>query len=98
VAKPGDPLAVEEAKLAAATMARADLLQKIKGGFAASEVHVDGLMLEAQESVAKTHGFLSRADVHFPEHPEAPESEVVTAVAILRLTRQELRELPRYVR
>lgn len=97
IAKEGDPLSIEEAKLAAATLAKAALLGKIKGEFLTSTVTVDGLMFEAQEATSTVEGYMARARVTFEEQPRIPEPTIVTATAELDLSPAELARLGDYV-
>ncbi len=98
VARPDDPLALEEASVAAAAMAKANLLSKIKGEQMTSTVRVSDLMFAGQEVSARSEGFLARATVTLRE-PEAraQEPRKVTAVATLELTNRELENLDQYV-
>jgi hypothetical protein len=93
IAKADDPLSLLEAELAAATMAKANLLEKVKGAFVTSNVLVGDLMLRSQEAAVIVEGFLSRATVYV----EAPSPPVVTAVAMLELDACELSDLEKYV-
>lgn len=95
IAKPDDPLSVLEARLAAATIAKANLLEKVQGARVASEVSVDDLMFREHEAVVAVEGVLPRVEVSYLEPAEEPAGAVVTAVASVELTRRELRHLPK---
>jgi len=96
VAKADDPLSVLEAKHAAATMAKAALLEKVVGAQVSGRVGVDGLMFQEQEAVVEVEGTLSRARVEFVEPVPDAEPGLITAVAELELSRRQLRRLCRY--
>ena len=99
VARPDDALSLVEAQVAAATIAKANLLEKIKGGLVASGVTVGDLMFEKQEAQVRVDGFLARADVAFMEAEPSRLSTplTVTAVASLELTKEQLEMLADYV-
>ncbi|MGD2174656.1 MAG: hypothetical protein PVJ27_04570 [Candidatus Brocadiaceae bacterium] len=98
VAKSGDPLALLEARTAAKTIALANLLEKVKGSYVSSNVMVGDLMFAHQEAASSVEGFLSRAEVSFrkPE-AKAPETQMVTAIAMLELSKDDLENLAGYV-
>jgi len=98
IAKPDDPLALVEAREAAALLAKASLLAKVKGEYMTQTVRVGDLMFSSQEAAASVEGILARAKVSF-RAPEArvPEPRMVTAVATLELTRDELENIGEYV-
>ncbi len=98
-AKADDPMAMEEAKIAAATMAKANLLAKIRGEFLTSKVNVEGLMLESQAASARVQGWLSRATIEYPAPPAnvPPSPLAVTAKATLRLNQSEYHQLKKFV-
>jgi len=96
-AKEGDPLSLEEARLAAATIAKANLLANIKGEFVMGRVSVEGLMFEGQEATCHVEGFLSRAIIEYPPRDRLAPPSVVKAVATLRLSCEEVGKLRRYV-
>lgn len=98
VAKPDDPLALAEAREAAALLAKANLLAKIKGEYMTQTVRVGDLMFSSQEAAASVEGILARAKVTYraPE-TRVPEPRMVTAVATLELTPEELEDISKYV-
>jgi outer membrane protein W len=96
-AKEGDPLALEEARLAAATIAKANLLELIKGAFVTSKVTVEGLMLESESAALSTQGFLSRTTIAYGEEPKVPPPAVVKATATLTLSKKDYMKLKDYV-
>ncbi len=93
VARSDDPLSLLEARLAAATIAKANLLEKVQGAYVMGEVNVDDLMFREQEAVAVVEGFLPRVEVTQVAQEASTEGSVVTAVASVELTRRELRRL-----
>lgn len=95
VAKPGDPLAMLEAKAAAETIAFANLVKKIKGAHVTGKVAVDDLMYSSQEATERVEGFISRVHVEFEQTGE--DGTLITARAILEVPRDELHDLGRYV-
>jgi hypothetical protein len=97
VAKADDPLAMEEARIAAATIAKANLLEQINGAFITSKVTVEGLMLESQAASDVVRGWLSRATVEYAAPEKVASPMTVTAVATLRLNKHELHNLKMYV-
>jgi hypothetical protein len=92
VARPDDALAALEARMAAAAMAKAALLEKVLGAEVTGEVIVDGLMFEDQQASVYVEGMLPGATVACTE---SADGKTVTAVAELELTRRELRHLCR---
>ena len=98
-AKEDDALAMAEAKVAAAVVAKANLLEKVKGAMLTSNVSVGDLMFRSQEAELEVRGFLSRATVSYKEPPATRlgTSPVVTAVAELVLTPEEMANLDEYV-
>jgi hypothetical protein len=98
-AKEDDALAGAEARLAAAVVAKANLLEKIKGAMVTSSASVGDLMFRSQEAELEVAGFLSRATVTYAAAPDTRlgTSPVVTATASLVLTPEELASLEKYV-
>ncbi len=92
-AKPDDPIHLLEARCAAATMAKANLLALIAGEEVEGHMTVGDLMFESQEAAVRVEGFLVRAIVTFPETPAMDAPGVVTARAAVELTRRQLRSL-----
>jgi len=97
VVKQGDPLSLLEAQEAAGLMAKAKLLEKVKGQFISSAVKVGDLMFESQEATAATQGFLSRATVEYEMEGAGPEPSTVRAIATLAVPACEMDELGFYV-
>ncbi len=97
MAKEDDPVSLLEARVAAATMAKANLLALVKGEFITGGTAVADLMFEGQEAEARVEGFLSRAIVTYDEPIGIPIPGTVTAVARLTISRRELRKIGRYV-
>jgi len=99
VAKEDDPLSLVEAQVAACTMARANLLELVKGAMIESDVSVGDLMFKSQEARVSVAGFLGRAKVELvqAEPSRLPQPMIVTAVATLTLTEDEIANLEKYV-
>lgn len=99
VAKEGDPLSVVEAEVAAVTMAKANLLEKIKGARIGGAVTVGDLMFESHEARLEMMGFLSRAEVEVMQRAESRLGmpPFVSAKATLRLSKADLASLEAYV-
>lgn len=95
IARKDDPLALLEAQLAAATIAEANLLRKLKGADLAGEVTASDLMFTGQHVVSRVEGRLSRVEIHF-DKPRG-EDGIVTATAMLEVRPRELKSLGRYV-
>ena len=97
--KEDDALAMAEARLAAAVIAKANLLEKVKGAMVSSSVAVGDLMFRSQEAEVKVQGFLSRATVTYAAAPDTRlgTSPVVTATASLVLSQEEMLSLEDYV-
>ena len=98
-AKEDDPVARAEAEVAAAVIAKANLLELVKGAHVESGVSVGDLMLKSQEAKVEVEGFLSRATVVV--EPAAASrlgsSPIVTATATLVLDCEDLANLDAYV-
>ena len=99
VAKEDDPLSQLEAEYAAATIAKAALLEKVSGAVLSGSVSVGDLMFESQDARVEVNGFLSRADIEIlkPEATKLRLPPLVTAQATLRLSCDELRHIEKYV-
>lgn len=96
--KTGDPMALVEARTAAAALARAELLTKIKGALVIGNVQVKDLTFASQEAVTRVDGMLSRAEITYPPAPHTgPMAQIVTAKARLAMTCGEYRRLREYV-
>ncbi len=96
VAREDDALALVEARTAAETLAKANLLEKIKGARITNSVTIGDLMFASQEANLRMRGYLSRATVSFVDGGEFPESPLITATAVLELDEDDLTELERY--
>ncbi len=97
VMKPGEDMDVAGAKLAAETMARANLLKKIKGVYLTENITVADLLLQKQAARSETSGWLSRADVVCDSPEGRLRPKTVRATATLRLSREEIYCLKEYV-
>jgi hypothetical protein len=98
VMKADDAMAMLEAQTAAATMAKANLLEKIKGAFVAGKVEVKDLTFAAQGAATRVDGVLSRVNVTImPMERTGQMAMVVTAVASLELTCEQFMDLGAYV-
>ncbi len=96
VAKEGDPLSLVEAKTAAAVMAKADLLETIKGAFVSNRSEVRDLMFESQQAMVVVEGFLARSVVTYEEQARGVEPMVVKAKATLTLSCAQIAMLEKY--
>jgi len=98
IMKADDPLALLEARTAAAAIAKANLLEKIKGAYVASNVEVRDLTFAAESAGVSTEGLLSRVVVTYaPLERTGQMAMVVTAVASLELTCDQFMDLGSYV-
>ena len=93
---PGSPLSEAKAEVAAATMAKANLLEVIKGAKVKSGVKVADLMFVSQEAEADVYGLLARANVTFASGPKRIEEQAITATATLTLDPEVLDDLDEY--
>ena len=98
-AKEDDALAMAEASLAACVIAKANLLETIKGAMVSSSVSVGDLMFRSQEAELKVQGFLARATVAVmpPEASRLGASPIVVAKAQLKLAPEEYATLEQFV-
>lgn len=98
-AKEDDALAAAEARLAAAVVAKANLLEKIKGAMITSSASVGDLMFRDQEAQLKVMGWLSRATVEYetPAPTKLGTSPIVKATASLTLSQEEYLVMQKYV-
>jgi hypothetical protein len=98
-AKEDDALAMAEARLAAAVVAKANLLEKIKGAMVSSSASTGDLMFRDQEAQVKVMGFLSRATVTYQEPPATrlATTPIVTATASLTLSQEDYCQLQKFV-
>jgi hypothetical protein len=98
ILKADDAMALLEARAAAATIAKANLVEKIKGAYVASNVEVRDLAFAAESAAVNTEGLLSRAEVtYMPLDRTGQMAMVVTAVASLELTCEQFMDLGAYV-
>jgi hypothetical protein len=105
VASPADPLSLAKAELAASTIAKANLLEKLKGSVLANDVKVQDLMFVSQKATLSVYGWVNRVNIEIVEDEVVPtnlpkkvaDSDVVTAVATLELTMDEYNNLEDYV-
>ena len=97
--KEDDALAMAEARVAAAVVAKANLLEAVKGAMLTSSASVGDLMFRSQEAELEVQGFLSRSTVTYAAPPATRlgTSPVVTAVATLVLSPEEYANLAAYV-
>jgi len=96
LAKADDAMALEEAKVAAATIAKANLLGRIKGELLTNKVNVEGLMLASEAASIRTQGWLSRATIEYVKAEKVVSPMTVTAIATLKVNACELRQLKTY--
>jgi hypothetical protein len=89
VATQETPLAMAQARLAAATIAKGCLLEKIKGAAVEAYAGTEDLQFSDSEVRSRTEGWLSRAEVTYEDKARMGESPVVTAVAMLTLPVKE---------
>jgi len=101
VATDDSELALEQAKVAAVVIAKANLLEKIRGAVIGQKASTADIQFQGQEAEAALRGFLSRATVEVKPTPETkvpPTSLKVTAVATLKLSVKEYqKKLGKYV-
>ncbi len=97
--KADDPMALVEARTAAAAIARAELLAKIKGTAIESTVQVKDLTFASQEAELQVDGMLARTEVNYaPMERTGQMAMIVTAEARLTLSCAEYYRLCEYVR
>ena len=111
VAKVMSPLSVAKAEAAAATIAKANLLEVVKGALVSSSVKVSDMVLAEQAAEKKVYGWLARATIEIIDAPEAvvektnlpaepdetPEFRIVTAIASLTLAEEDLANFKPFV-
>lgn len=106
VADPSDALSVAKAEITAATIAKANLLEKLKGSVLSNNVKVSDLMFVSQEAELSVYGWLNNVTVEIVEEEppaptnlpvESPESVVVTATATVEVSMEDLEDLSDYV-
>ena len=95
--KADDPMALVEARTAAAAIARAELLAKIKGTAIESTVQVKDLTFASQEAELQVDGMLARTEINVCAHgahrPDghdrdgggAPDAELRRILSTLRI-------------
>ena len=94
VMKADDAMALVEARTAAAAMAKANLLEKIKGAYITSHVQVKDLAFAAESAVINADGMLARISVEYlPVDRTGPMAMVVTAVASLELSKEQYQKM-----
>ena len=98
IAREGDFLSRLEAQIAAETIAKVNLLEKIKGAEIRGSVAVEDLMYQSHEAEMHVEGFLGGVTISYDEERMAAEPMTVTAIATLELTPAELRKLEQFVR
>ncbi|MDA0991795.1 MAG: hypothetical protein O3A51_13725 [Verrucomicrobia bacterium] len=76
-----DPLEMAKARLAASVIAKANLLEKLKGAYVQGRVTVSDLMYSSQEAASFVEGWLARTTVEFDEPSRSTKPTVVTAKA-----------------
>ena len=89
----------QKAYVAAETIAKANLLELVKGARVEGSAQVADLMFVSQEAAREVDGWLGRAKVTFSEGPEGTrrtEKEIVTATATLTLDEGSLANLDEY--
>lgn len=93
VLKADDAMSLLEAKVAAATIAKANLIEKIKGAAIDSMVRTEDLAFARQAASTNAAGLLARATVtYLPSDRTGREAMLVTAVASLELTPEQYRK------
>lgn len=111
IAETMSPLSIARAELAATTLAKANLLEAVKGALITSSVKVDGLMLTEQMTKKTVQGWLARAVVevepiteviteatNLPHVPiEQPKEQIITAVATLTLSKDDMKQMKKFV-
>jgi hypothetical protein len=104
VADSTDPVSIAKAEIAAATIAKANLLESIKGALISNSVTVNNLMLESQTATATVQGWLSRANVTITRVKPTPTNlpvekspmEIITAVAALEVSEADVENLNQF--
>jgi len=95
-------LDMEKARVAAAVIAKANLLELIKGAHISASVSVDDLEFAGQEAATMVEGLLARAMITYAATADVPEYEMpvltITATASLALAPAEVALLKAYVR
>lgn len=90
IMKADDPMAMVEAQTAAAAMAKANLLEKIKGAYITSKVAVKDLSFASEGAMVDVDGMLARINIEYkPLERTGPMAMIVTAVASLEMTKAQ---------
>lgn len=105
IAAASDQVSLAKARVAAATVAKANLLETIKGALVSSSVNVGDLMFKSQEASTTVQGWLARTSVVVEDivveasrlPAPAPGDQIVTAVASLEISACDLDDLKEYV-
>lgn len=92
-----DPVVLAKARLAAATIAKANLLEKVKGAVVTGNVTVGDLMFQNQAASTMVRGYLARASVVIEETPRGVAPDIVIATATLNLSPDDYADLAQYV-
>ena len=94
ILKADDAMAIVEAQTAAMAMAKANLLEKIKGAYITSHVQVKDLAFASEGAMVSTDGMLARISVECkPIERTGPMAMIVTAVASLNLTMEQYNKM-----
>ena len=91
--EPGNPISEAKAELAAATIAKANLLALIKGEKLASGVRVADLMFVSHQASSMVNGLLARTTVVCTKGDKMLEGQMVLATATLALDPEALDQL-----
>ena len=111
VAETTDALSVAKAEVAAKVVAKANLLEIVKGALVSSSAKVSNLMLVEQSAEQKVYGWLARTTVeivevekpiaektNLPVDPVAePKTQIVTAIATLTLSEEDFANFEPFV-
>jgi hypothetical protein len=105
------PLSVAKAEVAATTVAKANLLEVVKGALVSSNAKVKDLVLTSQTAEKTVNGWLARATVEIvplkaivvektnlpTKQDTGPKEQMVTAIATLTLSAEDMDALKPYV-
>lgn len=105
VADPTDALSIAKAEVAAATVAKTNLLEKLKGSVLSSNAKVADLMFVSQLAESSVYGWLNKASIEIVEQEAVPtklpaemaEEVVITAIASVEIPIEDLEDLSDYV-
>ena len=105
VATTDDAMSMAKAELAATTVAKANLLAKIKGELISGSAEVSDLMFVSQAAKTTVNGWMSNAQIkivkaqkeltNLPE--EEPVTQIVTAVASLEVSQEDMDDMKKFV-